>query len=263
MNTKVLIASWFLLVSCVVLGTTESLRKLGISAEQATQLVLSSFGLGTPQLPATISKIAANARVTIVEDALQFAKEVTRTPEFSEWWAQFRDGRKPTPPGPPKTMEALRKEQLAKSQRDIDQLKKAMTDVAEDQKAVFKQTIEMMQQSMEQMEATETAHDSEMNMYMLQAYEQSLSEHKQSLAKWEQEYPADGQAFVKLRLQQYLELIKTVDFGAKLKPVDKVMKFVDPKYESKSWLWKSCYRAGKAPNLAAERAVRGWLAELP
>ena len=151
---------------------------------------------------------------------------------------------------------------MVESQKQMDQLKKAMAEAPEDQKAIFKQTLDIMQQAMNEMTATSGLHDSDANLYMRQAYEQSLEEYNLSLARWEQEYPANKNTFVKLRLQQYLELLPTVDFSAKLKTEDKVRKFVDPAYESKSWLWKSCYRAGKAANQAAERVVRSWLADL-
>ncbi len=78
---------------------------------------------------------------------------------------------------------------------------------------------------------------------------------------WEKKYPADPAVIVKKRLQEYLQLVATVDFTAKLTEPDKykVKKFVNPVYEKKSLKWKAIYRAGKEVNDVVTAFIKDWL----
>ena len=65
---------------------------------------------------------------------------------------------------------------------------------------------------------------------------------------WEKRYPTDPSIIVKKRLQEYLQLVATVDFNAALTAPDKykIKKFVTPAYEKKSAKWKAIYQIGRA-----------------
>lgn len=78
---------------------------------------------------------------------------------------------------------------------------------------------------------------------------------------WEKKYPVKPDAFVKARLEEYLSLVATVDFSAKLTPRadGKRMVFVNPAYENKSRQWKAIYRAGKEVNDVVTAFVKEWL----
>lgn len=109
------------------------------------------------------------------------------------------------------------------------------------------------------------------NAQTIALYEPMLKEQKATLAvyedptpnktKWEKSYPEDPAVLVKDKLEQYLSLVATVDFNAKLTAPDnyKIKKFVNPEYESKSPQWKACYRAGKEVNTAVTTFVKAWL----
>ncbi len=78
---------------------------------------------------------------------------------------------------------------------------------------------------------------------------------------WEKTYPADPGVIIKKRLQEYLQLVTTVDFNATLTAPDKynVKKFTNPVYEKKSLKWKAIYRAGQEVNDAVTVFVKEWL----
>ncbi|MBD0850097.1 hypothetical protein [Maribacter arenosus] len=78
---------------------------------------------------------------------------------------------------------------------------------------------------------------------------------------WEQTYPENPEVLVKKRLQEYLALVNTVDFSAKLTAPDnyKIQKFENPNYERKSPQWKACYRAGKDVNDVFTSFANEWL----
>ena len=78
---------------------------------------------------------------------------------------------------------------------------------------------------------------------------------------WEKTYPANPVGLVKKRLQEYLTLVATVDFTAKLTEPKKYerKKFINPAYEKKSLKWKAIYRAGKEVNDVVTAFVKDWL----
>lgn len=243
-------------------GISDSLQKLGISRDEAYHLIYDSFGIGNPQLPAAVTKIVLKERVQIVQDAFALIRECTKSDDFTRWWAGYRKSKHPTPPEPPKPMEEMRNEQMREIQKQIAGLEQKMNEAPEDQKAMYKQNLDMMKSSVEQMAQIPYEQDTEMNVHMRQAFEQGMTEYNAKVTAWEKEYPVDPKPFIKKRLQQYLDLVSTVDFSANLKDQNKVKVFTDEGYEKKSSLWKRCYRAGKEANDAAKLAVSAWLKEL-
>lgn len=77
--------------------------------------------------------------------------------------------------------------------------------------------------------------------------------------EWEKMYPADPAAMIKARLQEYLSLVATVDFSAKLTGTGRKQTFVNPVYEKKSLKWKAIYRAGKEVNDVVTAFVKDWI----
>lgn len=69
-------------------------------------------------------------------------------------------------------------------------------------------------------------------------------------------------AVLKAKLNGFVAVASTVDFAAQTVQQGKMLKFVNPAYQSKSDVWKACYRAGKAPTAAAIEFARGWAKEL-
>jgi hypothetical protein len=86
--------------------------------------------------------------------------------------------------------------------------------------------------------------------------------YNEQVKKWEEEYPANVNSFIKKRLQRYLDIVNTVDFSAALKDVNGKKKFVNSAYEYKPADWKKVYRAGKEVNDVAKSFVTNWIKEL-
>ena len=91
---------------------------------------------------------------------------------------------------------------------------------------------------------------------------QRENSYKESMERWNQEYPEDYTLMIRKRLQHFIELAKTVDFNAELKEVNGKKKFVNPKYEGKSYEWKQVFRAGKEVIEPAIQFSEQWLKEL-
>ena len=69
-------------------------------------------------------------------------------------------------------------------------------------------------------------------------------------------------AVLRMKLNAVVKEAATVDFAAQTVQQGNRVKFVNPAYEQKSSLWKSMYRAGKAPTGAMAEFARAWLKEL-
>lgn len=93
-----------------------------------------------------------------------------------------------------------------------------------------------------------------------QAEQQLVARNKSNaieLQKWQ-----DPKKVLSARLTEFLEKSKGVDFEAQTKDVNNRKKFVNGAYESKSDIWKFCYRIGKTPTNTARAFAQQWLAEL-
>jgi hypothetical protein len=67
---------------------------------------------------------------------------------------------------------------------------------------------------------------------------------------------------LKKRLTAFVTLARSVDYAAQTKPCGPKMCFVTPENERKSFAWKSLYRLGKDPALAAAAFAEQWAKEL-
>jgi hypothetical protein len=67
---------------------------------------------------------------------------------------------------------------------------------------------------------------------------------------------------LKRRLSEFVEVASTVDFTAQTTGEGRNRKFVDVQHERKPSEWKTLYRLGKAPTMAALDFARQWLKEL-
>jgi hypothetical protein len=138
---------------------------------------------------------------------------------------------------------------------------------------IDEETLKMTREAVQSMEAelAQLKKDPKGNKQSIDAYEMMLTPQKANLAEWEdptpnmtkwkKKFPADPAVLVKARLQDYLKLVATVDFGAQLTAPDKynMRKFTNPKYEQMPPEWKACYRAGKEVNGVVTAFVKDWL----
>lgn len=100
-------------------------------------------------------------------------------------------------------------------------------------------------------------------------YEKALTDLRKSVAgmedptpnktAWEKKYPIKPDAYVKVRLEEYLALTASVDFSAQLTVKGNKMIFVNSEYEKKGKKWKAIYRAGKEVNDVVTAFVKEWL----
>lgn len=69
-------------------------------------------------------------------------------------------------------------------------------------------------------------------------------------------------SLLKKRLNEFVQVASTVDFTAQTTGTGRKRKFVKTEYERKPGEWKTLYRLGKAPTMAALDFARAWVKEL-
>lgn len=214
--------------------------------------------------PGELKNIAMGERASIVKAIGNYAKEYTKTKEFLEKYKEFRESNKPEPPEAPQSGDQMKNEQKAAYKKSIAEMEKVKKTMAADQQAYIDQTIASLK---EQLKALEDPSNDEnykqMDQIMKQGYEQQQVQHKEDLKEWAEQYPENPKVMIKAWLNSFLETTKDVDFNAELKNNDYGQKvFVKPEYESKSPVWKICFRSGKETLQAGRAFAEQWLKEL-
>lgn len=128
--------------------------------------------------------------------------------------------------------------------------------------SIYKEQITMYEKSLADAKKAKDANS-------IALYEKSLADLRKQVASledpdpektaWERKYPVEPSSYIKSRLEEYLSLMATVDFSAKLAAKGGKMIFVNPAYEKKNVKWKAIFRSGKEVNDAVTAFVKEWL----
>jgi flagellar biosynthesis GTPase FlhF len=264
---------FFIILSIGVMGFTylaldNSLALLGIKRDSAINYIKTSIAYGTLSFPAEAKKVAVAARTEIAVDMVALAKEYTETAAFKQWYAELRKAKEPHMPlaarsSAPNSVST----QLAQTNTQIEETRKKMAAAPENERQAYQTFIDNLQKTaveQAEMEQRQRANNEPTpDMASNQAYMHDVKLYNDSLAIWKTIYPESPVPLIKARLQQYIDLLATVDFSAQTTTDEKgIQKFVNTDYEKKSGDWKRCYRAGKDVNDAARTSVFQWLSSL-
>jgi len=246
--------------------TNDVWNQLGLSQEKGIESIKQSFlqGYLYSYGAKTAKNIVAGEKAAVTKDLLTYTKQYINSEEFKKEYEKSRQGTKPMEPSrkTAKTKEEIRKEKIAELEKSIKDVEKNMPSFTPEVKKVMEPLLETQKNTLKDYKDP----DSEMIEMMAQGEKMSVENdwkyYNEQVKKWEEEYPANANVFVKRRLQQYLDIVGTVDFSATLKDVNGKKKFVNAAYEYKPADWKKVYRAGKEVNDVAKPFVSGWIKEL-
>ncbi len=259
---------YLLALTCSMVGfcyltLDNSLQLLGITRDGAIEYINSSILNDALAGPASLSKVAVTARTTIATDLLQLAREYSTSPAFKQAYAEYRKSRKPAPPDPPTSTAEVMKQQLQAQQEQIKEAEQNVAKAPADQRKQLQEYVDALKAAAAQQPGLSPEQASAMDEALRQEYKEKLDTYNEALSKWEETYPDDGgRTLIRSRLQDYLDLVSSVNFDAELKTAENGVKtFVDAEYETKPGEWKRCFRAGKDANMAAKTVVERWLKE--
>lgn len=242
------------------------LQTIKLSEDDAKSTIFSDISSSSFYLPGIkeLKSIALNERVSQVEVIGKYVKDFTATEEFKKRYNEYRESRKPTPPEKPKLAEELKADYKRDLQKSLEEMNVAKSQAASDQKAMFDETIKMLEQQLKEIDNPDNPMFSpQMDEYSKMAYDQQMEQHNKDISEWELKYPVNNpKPLIKIWLESFLEQTNGVDFSAQT-AIDKSRTlFVKQEYERKNNLWKLCYRAGKETTEASRQFADNWLKEL-
>ncbi len=244
-------------------GIDDYLQEMKTTKDRAAADIQHNFVYGSFSYPSACSAIPAGRRAAIVRAVGEFAKTVTASEVFKQFYEEYRTQNKPQPPEAMPTMAESRNQQIVQLKQQIADQEKAQAKAPADQKAIYNDILKALRSTLKEFENADRSQDAAMDEYMQQANEQASREYAQKLASFERDFPAGNpRPLIKRRLQEFLDATKDVDFGAKLVRKEKVMVFEKEEYENKEAHWKLAFRAGKEATDAGRAFARAWLKEL-
>jgi len=239
-------------------------QKLGISQSKGDENIKASFLNGYFHYygAKTAKNLLVNDRAAVAKDLLNYSKQKLSSDAFRKDYEKLRNSAKPVEyPYTAKSKEEVRKEKIAEMQKsitDAEALVKKMPDMAK----TMQPTIDMFKNNLKDYQ--------DPNSQMIELYyqnelhtkKQREDSYKESMERWQKEYPANVNTMIRERLQKFVTLAKTVDFNAQLKEVGGKKKFVNPQYEGQNYEWKQIFRAGKEVIIPAISFAEQWIKEL-
>lgn len=246
-------------------AATDVLRTLNIPEPVAKDCIWSSFRgkyLSYPDVR-NLRKTARVDRAAIVQQIGEFAKAYSRSPEFKKKYLDARASQKPTPPEPPKSMGALRKEAQANLDKAILETEQNMKSMSADIQKSMKEVLNSLREQRKSIDdPNNPMYSKQMEQMVKQGYDMQVKDYNERVATWEKDRPLPD-AMVKEWLEEFLKVSGDIDFNAKLiEGGGGKMVFADNKLEKRSPHWKMCYRAGKETVDAGRAFASQWLKEL-
>ncbi|PZR22210.1 MAG: hypothetical protein DI535_26720 [Citrobacter freundii] len=241
-------------------------KALGLSQQAGTDGIKNSFLNGYLQFYSArnAKNIALNDRKAVATDLLNYTKQYISGPVFKK---QYEDMRKNAEPHKPeaakvKTLEDIRKEEIAKTEKSIKDLEKSMKEVSADIAKSLKPVLDMQKQTLKDYQDPKN----EMLAIIYESEKQSAERRQQDyvedLAAWQKNYPENINQFIADKLKKMLDATKGIDYNAALVEKYNKKRFANPAYESKSTEWKQGFRAGKDVTETARAFAQQWLGEL-
>lgn len=239
------------------------LKQMGISKSEADGKIAGSILGGSLDAYGlrNIKNIAAGNKAGIATDLLSYTKRQVNTPAFIKQYKELRESKKPVLIIT-KTPEQMHTERVAEYRKSLASIEST----AKSADASLKKTYEkMLADAKKTVADAENPNNRVMTSYR-QQYPQYLKEaeamNQNQMSQWEAKYPSNHLLFVKLRLQEFMQETKDIDFTAQLVTKNGKKVFVNPVYEGKGSRWKMAFRAGKEVVETSRDFVQKWMEEI-
>jgi hypothetical protein len=239
------------------------LKQLGLTKQEANDKITSSFLGGSLDYYGirNMKSIVLNDRAAIVKDFATYAKQYASSPEYIKQYMELKESNKPQA-NIVETPEELRAKMITQAKDAVKQNEETLKKAPADMKPIFEKTLEAAKQNLINVE--------DPNNKGLQGYAKGYATmktqmqkmHEQALKDWETKYPSNQLLYIKVRLQEFLDATKDIDFNAQLTERNGIKYFVKPEYESKGNRWKMAFRAGKDAVETARTFAAQWMEEI-
>jgi hypothetical protein len=249
-------------------------KEVAIDGGELRSLLLSAVTSGNVWVPPGVAALKGNdaLRIKLVTTLGPLLSRVVASPAFRAAYAEQRSSAMAVPPvvapEPPRTAKQIQDERVGSIESGVKALEAQLKTAPKESRAAMTQVLTAQRAMLA--ELRKNTHDAEAFAAAdRDRFERETAdlpnrrrERDAAIARLAAEWPEDPSALAARRLEEFLALSSTIDWGAKLSPRGGRRVFDDPALEAKPPLWKLCHRAGK-PTVDAARAVaKQWLAEI-
>lgn len=245
--------------------STDIWQQLGISQQAGTEKIKTSFlsNYFDHYGVRNAKNIATGNSAAIAKDLLAYTKQYISSAAFKTEYEKLRTQAKPTEPtGVAKSKEDIRKEKISETLKSIKEIEESMKTMDAEMKKIMQPGLDYQKNNLKDYQ--------DPNSQLIELFYQGeqmnrdndTRRYKEEMQYWQTNYPADYKALIKARLEKYLSIASTVDFGAELTERNGKKYFVKQEYERKSSDWKMIFRAGKDVYEVTKSFAQAWLKEL-
>ncbi len=239
------------------------LKQLGITKQEANEKITGGFlggGLDYYGMR-NLKNILANDRAAVVKDIALYAKEYANSPEFLKEYRNLKESKKPEF-RKLETPEEMRNNMIKSAREGVQKTEETLKKAPAEMKDIFEKTLEAAKQNLKLAEDPNNKYIKAYTQNFASAEKHMKESYENQLKGWEEKYPANHLLYIKVRLQEFLDATKDIDFDAELIEKKGVKYFVKPEYERKGDRWKLAFRAGKSAVESARAFAQQWLNEI-
>lgn len=205
--------------------------------------------------------IAFGNRKAVAQDLLSYVKQYVNTDAFIRMYNEMRNYYKPKEQLI-QTPEEWRIENIKNHKEIVAKAEEIVKNSNPEFKDIFQKNLDDAKKQLKDAEDANNKYFVNYKSNYPQLVKDFKSSYDRSISNWKTKYPDNQLLFVKMRLQQFLDVTKDVDFSAEL--IDKGNKkiFANPDYERKDNRWKMAFRAGKEVVESSREFVQKWMNEI-
>ena len=239
------------------------LKQLGITRQEANEKISGSFLTGGLNYYGirNLKNIVTSDRVAIVKDLASYAKQYANSPEYIKQYMALKESNKPEQ-YKLETPEEMRANMIKMAKEAVQQTEESLKKAPAEMKSIFEKTLEAAKQNLQQAEDPNNKAMKAYSQNFAAAEKQMKESHESLLKQWEAKYPTNHLLYIKVRLEEFLQATKDVDFSAQLTEKNGIKYFVNPDYERKGNQWKMAFRAGKDAVETARALTQQWMNEI-
>jgi hypothetical protein len=239
------------------------LKQLGISKTAADAKITDGILGGGIDLYGVKNarNIALGNRKAVVLDLVAYAKAQANAPNFIKQYNDMRNRLK-TEDYVPQTPEKMRAETIARAKEGVAQIEEAYKKADAAYKAVFLKSVEDAKKYLKDVEDPKNKQFVRYSANYERAVQEAKEGNARKNAEFEKRFPTNHVLYVKMRLLEFMDETKDIDFDAELISKNGKKYFVNRAYESKGSRWKMAFRAGKEVIEPAREAVQKWIEDI-
>jgi hypothetical protein len=237
-----------------------ALTRLGLDEPDAQRYTTEKLLFGNFAYYAVSQSFKAlddDARAEVIEGAASWARTYLESDAFAEQYVKMRDEAEPTPPEFTGSIEDELERTLDKQRVDYEESRKGLASLPRETRDALEESMEATMKLMNEPQMIEMQ---KQGIAQDRAYRQASYE--EAHARWEKDYPEDVSGLIELRLREFLDTTKDMDFDADLVERNGRQVFEDPELEAKPSEWKVYFRAGEEAVTAARDAATEWLEDV-